>query len=330
MVRTIIRGVGGYVPERVVTNKDLEKHMDTSDEWIRERTGIQERRWVTTQQNHELGLEASRMALDKAGIGPQDVDLILYATLSMEYTFPGSGVLLQEKLGCRTIGALDIRNQCSGFLYGLAVADGMIRSGLYRNVLLVGAEVHSTRIDLSTLGRDVAVLFGDGAGAVVLGPGEDDSKGLLSVHLHSEGKHHDLLWIEGHGSLFPHAEQVRVIQERRHLPQMDGRQVFVHAVRRMPEVLQEALQANGLSVQDVDLLLPHQANLRINQKVAATLGIPESKVVNNIQKYGNTTAATIPLCLWNALDEGRVQDGHLLAMVAFGSGFTWASALYRW
>ena len=327
-----ILGIGRYVPERVVTNDDLAKLMDTSDEWIQQRTGIRERRFVTADAGPaDLGLEAAREALRSASVRAEDLDLILLGNLSPDVDFPGGASLLQRHLGVRGMPVMDVRNQCSGFLYMLAVGDAFVRTGA-RRVLVVGAETHSTGIDLSTAGREVAVIFGDGAGAVVLGPESDPRRGILSTHLHSEGRFAEKLMVEVPAG----RHQPRVIEEMlsgpgsRLWPRMEGRYVFKHAVQRFPEVIQEALAANGLTVADLDLLIPHQANLRISQLVAMGLELPEEKVFNNIQRYGNTTAASIPLALYEALEAGRVRSGDLVCLAAFGAGFTWAAALMRW
>lgn len=330
-MRSHILGTGFYVPPRVVTNFDLEKMFDTSDEWIQQRTGIVERRYVDEGVGTaDLGYQASLKAIKSAGLEPKDIDFIIFATLSPDYTFPGSGVLLQDKLGIDPIGAIDIRTQCSGFLYGLSMADQYVRTGTYKRVLLVGAEVHSTGLEFATSGRDVTVIFGDGAGAVLVGPSPDPERGVLSVHLHSEGKYFRNLWVEGPGCILHPRIDHKMLDEGRHFPRMKGRMVFTHAVKRMPEVLIEALEKQNLKVEDISLLICHQANLRINQFVAQALGIPEEKVYNNIQRYGNTTAATLPICLTECLEQGRLQKGDLLAFVTFGAGFTWASALVRW
>lgn len=330
-MRSHILGTGFHIPPRVVTNFDLEQVMDTSDEWIQQRSGIVERRYVDEGMGAaDLGVLASRRALESAGIGPGDLDLLIFATLSPDYTFPGSGVLVQDQLGCDTIGSLDVRNQCSGFLYGLAVADQFIRTGTYRHILLIGSEVHSTGLDFTTRGRDVAVLFGDGAGAVVLGPSPDPDHGILSVHLHSQGKFFQDLWLECPASILHPRITPEMLDEGRHYPKMKGRSVFTNAITRMPEVVREALEQNNLTTDDIALLIPHQANLRINQMVGHNLGLPEEKVFNNIQRYGNTTAATIPIALHEALEQGKIHRGDLIALATFGSGYTWASALVRW
>jgi 3-oxoacyl-[acyl-carrier-protein] synthase-3 len=332
--RAKIIGTGMCVPDRVVTNDDLAKLMDTSDEWIRQRTGIEERRYIEPgQQPADLAYEASKRALETAQLGPDDVDCIVLATLSAQADFPGTAFFLHEQLGVSETPCFDVRAQCSGFLYGLSVANGFIRSGMYRRVLVVGCEVHSTGIDLSDEGRDVAVIFGDGSGAVLLEATEDESDraGLLEIRLHAEGKYAKKLWLEAPGSGFtPHRIDHRMIDERRHFPHMEGRFVFKHAVTRMPEVLREALSAASLKLEDVDLFLFHQANLRINEFVAEQMGIPPERCSNNIQRYGNCSAASIPILLDEAARTGRLKPGHVVSMTSFGSGFSWASAVLRW
>jgi 3-oxoacyl-[acyl-carrier-protein] synthase-3 len=330
MIRSRILGTGACLPDRVVTNEELAQMMDTSDAWIRERTGIRERRFVEPGTGtSELALGASRRALEAAGIETDDLDHIILATLSPDYTFPGSAVILQDMLGIGTVGAMDVRNQCSGFLYGLAVADAFIRTGQYRHILLVGAEVHSTGLDLTSAGRDVAVLFGDGAGAVVLGPSED-GRGVRSVHLHSDGKHVKKLWLEAPASRCHPRISEDMLREGRHYPLMEGRAVFKHAVMRFPQVIREALTANQLAIEDIDLFFLHQANLRIVEAVAASLHVPLERFFNNIDHVGNTTAASIPIALDEATRQGRIPDGARLVLAAFGSGFTWASAHVVW
>ena len=332
-INSRILGLGHFVPDHVVTNQDLTRLMDTSDEWIRQRTGIEERHFITHDTGpSDLALPAAEEALRAAGVKAAELDLILLATLSPDIDFPASATLLQRRLGVSGMPAMDVRNQCSGFLYMLATADAFIRSGGARYVLAVGAEVHSTGIDLTTHGREVAVIFGDGAGAAVLGPEPDPRRGILSTHLHSEGKYAEKLMVEVPNS----RSRPRVTADMlsgpgsRLWPRMEGRYVFKHAVTRFPEVIQEALATNGCTVADIDLLIPHQANLRISQLVAMGLGLPEEKVFNNIQRYGNTTAASIPIALHEAQVAGRVRPGSLVCLAAFGAGFTWASALIRW
>jgi len=324
-------GVGHYVPERVVTNDHLSEMMDTTDEWIVERTGIHQRRFVREGEGtSEQATHAARAALKAAGIKPSDLDFIIFATLSPDYMFPGCGVLLQERLGCKTIGALDVRTQCTGFVYGLAVADAFIRMGAYKRILLVGAETQSMGLDLSTRGRDMAVIFGDGAGAAVLVPGEDDGAGVLESVLHSEGKHAKELWMEVPTCLLPTTRTPELVAQGRHFPQMNGREVYKHATRRFVEAVDEVLGRIGKTRESIDLLVPHQANKRISDAVGERLGLPSSKIVQNVDRFGNTTAASIPIALSEAVAEGRVLPGHLLILVAFGSGFTWGASAVRW
>ncbi|RMH16063.1 MAG: ketoacyl-ACP synthase III [Gemmatimonadetes bacterium] len=333
MPRTVFLGTGFDVPERVVTNEELTRRMDTSDEWIRERTGIRERRWVEEgETSAAMAARASRRALEAAGLEPSDVDAIVLATLSPDHFFPGTGVFLQRELGLSGTGipALDVRAQCSGFLYGLSVADAWIRSGRYATILLVGVEIQSTGIDVSTRGRDMAVLFGDGAGAAVLGASDDPDRGVLSTHIHAEGEHAELLWCDAAASYRHPRISAEDLEQGRHYPSMVGREVFKHAVQRMPEAVHEALEENGLAVEDIDLLIPHQANARISEMVRRRLGLDETRVYNNIDRYGNTTAATIPIALAEAVQQGLLSQGDLLCLTAFGSGFTWGSALVRW
>ena len=327
-----IAGIGFYVPDQVVTNDDLAKLMTTSDEWIQERTGIQERRYadVDEDKNYIMAAKASRKAMEQAGITAADVDFIIFATLSPDYYFPGSGVLLQRELGCGTIGALDIRNQCSGFVYGLSVADQYIKTGMYKNILLVGSEVHSTGLEFNDTGRHVSVIFGDGAGAAIIQPTEEGD-GVLSTHLHSEGEFAEVLAVPDPGSSKKKRFEPEMIEPGGGFyPQMNGQFVFKNAVVRFPEVIMEALDTNNLTTKDIDMLIPHQANLRISQFVQRKLGLSDDQVTNNIQKYGNTTAASIPIALSEALEAGKIKKGDLVCLAAFGSGFTWASALIRW
>ncbi len=328
-----IIGVGHYVPENVVTNFDLEKLMDTTDKWIQERTGIKERRFHPTEEHStaKMGAKAAIMAMERAGVKKEDVDAIVFATLSSDYFFPGSGVLVQKILDMGTIPAIDIRAQCSGFIYSLSVADQFIRSGMYKRILVIGAETQSVALDITTRGRGTAALFGDGGGAVLLEAHSDEGKGILSTHLHSDGNFADALRVKAPGTgrdktFYPGIEQDH---ENIH-PYMEGQLVFKHAVRRMPEAVIEALEHNKLTIDDVDMLVPHQANLRISQMVQRMLKLPDDRVYNNIQKYGNTTAATIPILMSELWEQDRIKEGQLFALTAFGSGFTWASALIRW
>ncbi|HET6439314.1 MAG TPA: beta-ketoacyl-ACP synthase III [Anaeromyxobacter sp.] len=331
MPRTAFAALGTYIPDRVVTNEELTRHMETSDDWITQRTGIKERHWVAEGQgNSDLALEASKRALDAAGWKAKDIEAIVYATLSMDHMFPGDGCFLNAKLGIPGVPALDVRNQCSGFLYGLAVADAWIRTGMYRRVLLVGSEVHSTGLDLSTRGRDVTVIFGDGAGAALLEATDDPHRGVLSCHLHADGRFARDLWLDAPGSLHKPRVTHEMVDSPMVYPHMEGSRVFKHAVVRMPEVMREALAHNGLGPQDLKVVIPHQANLRISEAVQKALELRDDQVFNNIQKYGNTTAASIPLCLAEAIEARGVSRGDLIGLCAFGAGFTWASALLRW
>ena len=331
MTKSRITGTGFYVPEKVVTNHDLEKLMDTSNAWIRERSGIIERRFVDGPVGSSgLGAEAAKRALEKAGCSAEDIDFIIFATLSPDFTFPGSGVVLQEKLGIRNTGALDIRNQCTGFLYGLSIADQFVKTGMYKRILVVGAEVHSTGLDLTTRGRDVAVLFGDGAGAVIVEPSDDDSCGILSTHLHADGRYAKELCAEHPGSLVSPRITHEMIDEALVFPYMNGKQVFKHAIVKFCSAINECLEANQVTPDQVKLVIPHQANLRITEAVAQRFGYTLDTVFSNIHKYGNTTAASIPIALDEALSEGKLERGDYLILVAFGSGFTWASSLIRW
>ena len=334
MFNSKIIGVGHYVPENVVTNHDLEKIMETSDQWIQERTGIKERRFYKPAEKGstaKMAYKASLVAMERAGVTAKDIDAIVFATLSPDYYFPGSGVLLQHMLGMETKPALDVRAQCSGFIYSLSVADQFIKTGMYKRILVIGSETQNIALDLTTRGRGMGVLFGDGAGAVILEATEDNNKGILSTHLHSQGEYADVLCIREPGT----NEKGEVVYEGLHKefekisPQMDGKLVFKHAIKRMPEVTMEALAKNNLTVEDIDMFLPHQANLRISQMVQRFLKLPDEKVFNNIQKYGNTTAATLPILLSELWEQGRIKEGQLFALAAFGSGFTWASALIR-
>lgn len=325
-----IIGTGRALPPRVVTNDDLAARMDTSDEWIVQRTGVRERRYVDpgTGSSH-LGAEAARRAIANAGITANDIDLIVFATLSPDHIFPGNGVLVQSQLGMRPVGALDVRDQCTGFVYGLSVAEAYVKGGFLDRVLVIGAEVQSTGLDFSTKGRDVAVIFGDGAGAVVVGPAEP-GRGILSSHLHSEGKYAKELWVEAPSFLDDPWITHGMIDAGRHFPRMNGRYVFTHAVRRFPEVIRESLEKNGLAIGDLSLLIPHQANLRITQAVGIALQLPEEKVYSNVERFGNTTAASIPIALDECVEQGRIREGDIVCLASFGSGFTWASALLRW
>jgi 3-oxoacyl-[acyl-carrier-protein] synthase-3 len=327
----VITGWGVAVPNEVVTNHDLAKLMTTSDEWIVQRSGIKERRFIEHSGigASDLAVPASKMALEHAGLEAKDVDAIIFATLSPDHNFPGSGCFLGHKLGLPGVPALDVRNQCSGFLYSLSVADGWIQTGLFKHVLVVGAEVHSTALELNDRGRDVAVLFGDGAGAVVVGAAKDDSHGLLSMCLHADGAGAKDLWCEAPASAYDPRITHEMIDAGRHYPKMVGKQVFRWAIDKMPEVAIEATKKAGLTMAEIDLFVPHQANMRINQMVAARLELPDEKVVHNIEKYGNTTAATIPMALDRAFKEERIRPDSNVLFAAFGAGFTWAGAVVR-
>ena len=350
MLRSKIAGIGMYVPKNVFTNNDLTRYMDTSDEWIQERTGIKERRYAdrTGETTATMGIEAAKIAIERAGTTPQDIDFVVFATICPDYYFPGCGVLLQRAMQMKEIGALDVRNQCSGFVYALSVADQFIKTGMYKNILVVGSEKHSFGLDFSTRGRNISVIFGDGAGAVVLQPTEDPDRGILSTHLHSDGNNAEILamynpgthanhWMNGHkladfkdaeiGEMFMSHE---MIDHAQNFPNMDGPAVFKVAVEKFPEVIVESLNKNGYKASDLRMLIPHQANLRISQFVQKKLRLNDDQVHNNIQKYGNTTAASIPIALCEAWEMGKIKEGDLICLAAFGSGFTWASALLKW
>jgi 3-oxoacyl-[acyl-carrier-protein] synthase III len=331
MLRSRILGVGRFLPERRVTNFDLAKMFDTSDEWIQQRTGIVERRYAEEGVFcSDLALEASRRALEDANVSVEEVDFILFATLSPDHHFPGSGVHLQRKLGIPGVACLDVRNQCSGFLYSLAVADAFVQTGMYRRILVVGAEVHSSALDFTNQGRDVAVLFGDGAGAVIVGPSEDPDRGILSARLHADGLYADALKLDIWDiSKKPYLSESD-IREGRVWPKMKGKEVFRVAVTRLPETIERLLAENDLPLDRIALFIPHQANLRLNQFCAARLGVPEEKFFSNIQRYGNTTAASIPIALSEALEQGSIREGDLIVLCAFGAGFTWGATLIRW
>jgi len=348
-----------YVPKNVVTNYDLLKYMDTSDEWIQERTGVKERRYAdrTGETTTTMGVEAAKVAIERAGITLQDIDFIIFATICPDYYFPGCGVLLQRAMKMKEIGALDVRNQCSGFLYALSVGDQFIKTGMYKNILVVGSEKHSFGLDFSTRGRNISVIFGDGAGAVVLQPTDPSTslpagqaapdQGILSTHLHSDGVSAEILAMYNPGTHANHWKEEKLadfdeaeigemfmshamIDKAQLFPNMDGPAVFKKAVEKFPEVIIEALNANGLKTSDIKLLIPHQANLRIAQFVQHKLKLRDDQVYNNIQKFGNTTAASIPIALCEAWELGKIKEGDLICLAAFGSGFTWASALLRW
>lgn len=330
-IRSRILAIGGYVPSNVVTNRDLEKMMDTTHEWIVERTGIEERRWATPEDSGAvMGAKAAREALEKAQLDAKEIDMIIYATLSPDHTFPGTGVFVQRELGLSEIPCLDIRQQCTGFIYGLAVADSFIRSGQYKTILLIGSEVHSTGLDRSTNGRDVAVLFGDGAGAAIITRSDDPAHRILSTHLHADGREAEILWVDKPGSMYHPRITAEDLEAGLHYPKMQGRKVFKHAVTRMPQAMMEGMVTNNLKLGDIDMVIPHQANLRINEFMAKTIGLPMEKMHNNIQKYGNTTAASIPLCMREAIELGKIKPGSLVCLVAFGAGLTWGSVFLRY
>ena len=331
MSNPYISGTGFFLPPRIVTNDELSSYMDTTDEWIQERTGIKERRYVEKGVGpSDLAIPATEQALKAAGLTVSDIDFIIFATSTPDFYAPGSGCVLQEKMGFNEIGALDIRVQCSGFIYGLSIAEQYIRTGNFKNILLIGAEVQSTAMNLTDEGRDTAIIFGDGSGAAIISATEEN-KGILSTHMHSEGKYLKELWLEAPASNAGHPRITReVLDEGKQYLKMNGKEVFRHAITRFPEVINEALEANNLTSENIDLLIPHQANLRITQMVQKRLGLSNDQVFSNIHKYGNTTAATIPIALAEAFNEGRINDGDLVVLAAFGSGFTWASAVIKW
>jgi len=334
-IRSCINGLGGFLPPRVVTNHELAQLMDTTHEWIVERTGIEQRHWVDEGMGGaEMGAAAARQACENAGVAVQDVDMIVHATLSPDHNFPGTGVFVARELGlaAKAIPTLDIRQQCTGFLYGLSIADAYIRTGQCKNVLVVGAEVHSTGLDVSTRGRDVAVIFGDGAGAALVGVADDPDAGsvILSSHLHADGTEAEILWTDRPGSRHHPRITKDDIDEGRHFPKMQGRRVFKHAVTRMPQVIMEGMMANDMTLEDIDMVIPHQANLRINEFVAKLASLPAEKMHNNIHKVGNTTAASIPLCMLDAVEQGKIKQGDTVVLVAFGAGMTWGSVFLRY
>jgi len=331
MPNPYISGTGFYLPPRIVTNDELSTYMDTSDEWIQERTGIKERHYVEKGEGpSDIAIPATKQALNAAGLKVSDIDFIIFATSTPDFYAPGSGCLIQEKMGFNEVGALDIRVQCSGFIYGLSIAEQYIRTGNFKNILLIGAEVQSSAMNLTNAGRDTAIIFGDGAGAAIISATDED-RGVLSTHMHSEGKYLKELWLESPASNagYPRINR-EALDEGKQFLKMNGKEVFRHAVTRFPEVINEALEANSLTSEDIDLLIPHQANLRITQMVQKRLSLRNEQVFSNIHKYGNTTAATIPIALAEAFNEGKIKDGDLLVLASFGSGFTWASAIMKW
>ena len=335
LYRSRIKGLGFYVPENVVTNDDLSKLMDTSDEWIQERTGIQQRRHALrgSDTTTSMGVKASLKAIEAANINKEEIDFIVFATLSPDFYFPGCGVLVQKELGLPTVGALDIRNQCSGFIYALSVADQYIKTGMYKNILVIGAETQSPALDMTTRGRNMAVLFGDGAGAAIVSRSDDPERGILSTHLHSQGEHAEQLAMIAPGVGTKWVPQILAENDPddvSYYPNMNGQFVFKNAVVRFAEVIEEGLKSNGLSHKDINMLIPHQANLRISQFVQHQFKLTDEQIFNNIMKYGNTTAASIPIALTEAVQQGKIKEGDLVVLAAFGSGFTWASAIIRW
>jgi 3-oxoacyl-[acyl-carrier-protein] synthase III len=336
MYHSKIAGLGYFVPENIVTNDDLSKIMDTNDEWIQERTGIQERRHIikgSGETTTTMGIKAAKIAIERSGVAKEDIDFIVFATISPDYYFPGPGVTLQKELGLKTVGALDIRNQCSGFVYALSIADQYIKTGMYKNILIVGSELQSLGLDMTDRGRSVSVIFGDGAGAAVISREEDTTKGVLSTHLHSEGEHAKELAVLAPGMGGRWVTEILADNDpndESYFPYMNGQFVFKNAVVRFSEVIHEGLEANNLQVTDIDMLIPHQANLRISQFIQKKFGLSDDQVFNNIQKFGNTTAASIPIALTEAWELGKIKSGDLVVLAAFGSGFTWASAIIRW
>lgn len=335
MFKAKISGLGYYVPENIVTNDDLSKVMDTNSEWIIERTGIHERRHVVLPEDTTsgMGIKAAKVAMQRAGVEAKDIDFVVFATLSPDFYFPGPGVLLQKELGLNNVAALDIRAQCSGFIYAMSIADQYIKTGMYKTVLVVGSEVHSKGLDMTTRGRGVSVIFGDGAGAAVLTRSEDDSKGVLSTHIHSQGEHAEELALIAPGMGGRWVSDIlkdNNPEDESYYPHMNGQFVFKNAVVRFSEVINEGLEANKLEVSDIDMLIPHQANLRISQFIQQKFALTDEQVFNNIQKYGNTTAASVPIALTEAWEEGKIKEGDLVVLAAFGSGFTWGSVIIRW
>ena len=336
MYNSKISGLGFYLPENIVTNNDLAKIMDTSDNWIKERTGIEERRWVKSDSEDTtsvMGVKAAKLAINDANLKNKDIDFIIFATLSPDYFFPGSGVMVQDMMDMNTIGSLDVRNQCSGFIYALSIADQYIKTGMYKNILVIGSETHSPGLDKTTRGRGVSVIFGDGAGAAVVSRELNKSKGILSTHLHSEGKHAKELSVISPGMGTRWVSDIlkdNDPNDESYLPYMNGQFVFKNAIVRFSEVINEALQKNNLTKNDIKLLIPHQANLRISQFVQKSFKLQNNQIFNNISKYGNTTAASIPIALAEAYQANLINKGDIIILAAFGSGFTWGSALIKW
>jgi len=336
MYNSKIIGLGKYVPNNVVTNDDLSKFMDTNDDWITERTGIKERRWVekgSGDTTATMGVKAAKVAIERAGIDKDDIDFIIFATLSPDMYFPGPGVQVQHALDIKTVGALDVRNQCSGFVYALSVADNFIKTGMYKNILVIGSELHSHGLDKTTRGRGVTVIFGDGAGAAILSREEDTSKGILSTHLHSQGEHAEELVLIAPGMGKRWVNDIIAENDpndESYFPYMNGQFVFKNAVVRFSEVIMEGLSQNNLDNESIDMLIPHQANLRIAQFIQRKFSLSDDQVYNNIMRYGNTTAASIPIALTEAWEEGKIKEGDNVVLAAFGSGFTWGSAIIKW
>ncbi len=335
MYRSKFSGLGFYVPSQIVTNDDLAQLLTTSDAWIQERTGIQERRHIIKGEDTttSMGVKAAKQALERAQLLPEDIDFVIFATLSPDYYFPGPGVLVQRELGLRTVGALDIRNQCSGFVYAVSIADQYIKTGMYKHILVIGSEVHSAGLDMTDRGRNVSVIFGDGAGAAIISRSNNNAAGILSTHLHAEGIHAEELCLKAPGMGGRWVSDIVADNDpndESYLPYMNGQYVFKNAVVRFAEVIQEGLLDNALQVSDIDLLIPHQANLRISQFIQQKFKLTDDQVFNNIQKYGNTTAASIPIALTEAWEQGKIKSGDLVVLAAFGSGFTWGSVMIRW
>jgi 3-oxoacyl-[acyl-carrier-protein] synthase-3 len=332
MYNSKITGLGFFVPDNIVTNDDLAKMMDTNDAWIQERTGIKERRWIKDKEDTAatMGAKAAKIAIERSGLDKDEIDFIVFATLSPDYYFPGCGVQIQDMLNMRHIGALDVRNQCSGFVYAISVADQFIKTGMYKNILVIGSEYHSNGLDKTTRGRGVSVIFGDGAGAVVLSREKDNNKGILSTHLHSQGEYAEKLTVLSPSIKHWVPEICANPDDISYYPYMDGQFVFKNAIVRFTEVINEGLNANNLTAKDIDLFIPHQANLRISQFVQRKFGLSDDQVYNNIMYYGNTTAASIAIALTEAWEKGLVKDNDLVVLAAFGSGFTWGSVIIRW
>ena len=329
-IKSHIIGLGHHVPNRIINNDYFTQFMDTSDDWIKERTGIRERRWAKKNEGPSANaIPAVEMALDNAHLTNNDIDFIIFSTSTPDYYIPGSGCLIQDKMNFKTIGALDIRCQCSGFIYALSIADQYIKSGTYSNILVITSEVQSTALDLSNEGRDTAIIFADGAAAAVLSASNND-RGILSTHLHTEGRHVKKLWVEAPSSKTQPRLSDTILQDRKHFLHMDGKEVFKHAVNRFPEVIIEGLKHNNLSSDDIDLLIPHQANVRISKMVQKKLRLSDNQIISNIHKYGNTTSASIPIALNEALIDKKLNKGDILVLAAFGSGFSWGSAILKW